>query len=180
MSETEGGWYRRTIQRGRKRKNRSPLVRRSSRRVTPAGYLSGVSLHPTFTDTMLLRSPLRHPLSSSASSRACHQEDVLEDPRNRLSFVDRGCSISSFALLAIDLSCWQTIRLQSERCIPWTGSIVTVSTQQESMSAREDRGPRCHHHVCLNDLWTLQSLLLFISELQYCVLTHLPLYYYVP
>lgn len=83
------------------------------------------------------RSPLRHPLSSSASSRTRHQEDVLEDPRDGLSF---GRFISSFALLAIDLSCWQTVRSQSERHtlgrIHYRHSVDTTGINGRS------RGPR--------------------------------------
>lgn len=155
ISETESGWCRGTICRGRKREDRSSLVRRSSRRVTPAGYLSGVSLHPTFTDTMLLRSPLRHPLSSSVSSRARHQEDVLEDPRNGLSF-GRLRPLHLVICIARDRFILLAERSLAVREVARAGSIiVAVSTQRESMNVREDRGIRCCC-VGLNDLGLLQ------------------------
>lgn len=96
------------------KKGSERIVRTFSRRVTPAGYLSRVSLHSTFTDTMSLRSLLRRPTPFSASSRA------IWGTSSKILVMgfhsgDCGCSTSSFASLAIDLSsCW-TVRSQSEQ-----------------------------------------------------------------
>lgn len=54
--------------------------------VTPAGHLSRVSLHPTFTDTMSLRSVLRPSSAPFHSHPSRNRGGFLEDARNGLSF----------------------------------------------------------------------------------------------